>query len=1421
MPMPSYPSLQETGPDRMTPTADVAVAPVPLAAVTQRIWLESKQAPDSSAYLVPCVFRLNPGVDPDRLEQAVRETVDAHPELRSVIREVDGRPYQVIREAPARLLERSDSWEWAITKPFDLENGPLTRWVLCGDVLVFNGSHTVLDGMAGLLMFEEVGARYHGQSVPEPGPDAAAWDAHERAYLESPQRLADRAYWAQALAQSNFHAALPTRRVSHRGEADGNLYFSFRLPQADASPFVTTLALIQALIYRYTEQEMVAVMYPVDLRGKQFARSMGSFVNSVIATASFTPELTFAQLVMQAKEQRRAARKHEGLPFQEVAAELRKARPAEALQLPNVTVGWARRFLPFALGTAMPIPTVDCQNDLLFLVFAEDDRLDVRLQYRATKFTHRFVEELAEHLALLAEQVIAHPQTPLSKLKLTTAVEVQRIEALWTPPPAPRTDLQLIHEAFSDWAQWLPEAPALLTSERVVSYGELEAQCNRIAHGLRRRGVKPNTLVGVLMDTGWEQTAAAMAILKAGAGYLPINARWPAARVDSVIAQGEVEVVLSQQRVLDRLGRPGLAVDNPELWVNEPNTRPATVNELGDICYVMFTSGSTGKPKGVTLTHFSVMNTLRNLNEQHGVGPGDRSVQLADFGSDISVYNRLGVLTAGAGVVIPDPERSLEPAHWAEVIHRHEATIWFSVPMLAERWVQSGEVLPSMRLFMLGGDKIPTDLPDRMRALAPRAEIWSVGGPTETSVVSNWYPIGYVDPIWNTIPYGRALPNQKMYVLDQGLNHCPPFMPGRIFMGGVCLARGYWRDQEKTDAAFITHPETGERIYYTGDLGRWLPDGQVEFLGRADFQVKVNGFRVELAEIEGALAELPGVRAAIVDGQHQPDGSGTYLVGYVVSDAPIDAPKLRSALRERLPLYMVPRVFVQLDQLPLSPNGKIDRKALPRADAAHAPVELAYVAPRTPAEAALADIWQAVLKREPIGIHDNFYVLGGDSLLAVRIGIKAREVGLALDPTALQHTPTIAELATSLVSQQSVPVGDAIGEVPLSPMQRYYFTWATARPRQFNTSAVFRCSLDPDRLEAALQTLVAHHDALRLRFQDGRQFYAETGLEVPVQCGAIRLSELATRAAQMQETLDIELGPIMRAGLFTTERGQRLVLICHHLVTDGLSWGAMLTDLQRAYLGHALTPAGGTFQAWVQGLIRFALSPQAEAQLPYWLDQQGPTLGPDSDRPGARQRDLVTFESPMLDEAPTNPYERIAAALVEASGQGRLMLHLVGHGREPVVEGVDPTRICGWFSTHTPIVLAGGLRDVVGQLRAMPQRGIAHSALRAYHPRGSELAVQDQVKVLYNFFGETWDSSFAGDLFEKPEDELLYLGNHAYADNPADFWLYLVGIIRDGKLLIRFQYSSLNYRAETIRRLADRMRASLQAHLGESVPAPG
>ena len=1390
---------------------------VPLAVVTQRLWLEWQHHPESSAYLVPYVFRLHPGIDPVRLEQALRGTVEAHEALRSVVEEVGGSPFQAVGRAPEQILHIADRWEWAVTKPFDLATGPLFRFVLAGDIFVVNASHVILDGEGIEMLLAEVARRYVQEDVAQPRPVLQPWADHEAAYFASPKAARDLEYWVTQMGRTDFHVALPTRRSSYRGEPDGVHHFSLPTPHLGMSTFLSLMAILKALLHRYTNQDTIAVLYPTNMRGPDFADKLGSFVNTLIATAIFTPELTFRQLCEQVRQQRRASRDHAEAPFQNVVRALRQNRQVDSLELPNVTMAMSSFHPPFALGEPVPLTSVDGQNDLLFMFQEAGDRVEVRLHYRSSLFEADFARELASHFVLLAERAQAQPDQPIARLSLVTGEETRCIEVDWHPAPAPFENLQLLHDAVADWAERTPDAPALLMRDRTMTYGEMQSRANRIAHCLRGKGVRPNTLVGVLMEKGWEQTVACLGIQQAGAAYLPINASWPADRIDNVLQQGEVQYILSQQRVLRRLGRDGLAVDVPETWAGYPDQRLPSVNSLDDICYVIFTSGSTGRPKGVVLSHRGVMNTLRDCMQHYSITAADRSLQLSDLSFDISVSDIFGLLIAGGAVVIPDEERHLEPPHWVELVRRHQATIWFSVPMYVDMWVQSGETLPSMRLFMMAGDKIPCDLPDRIRALVPTASVWSLGGATEGSIVSIWYDIQAVDPNWSSIPYGRAMTNQEMYVLDAGLNHCPPFMPGRIFIGGVGVALGYWRDPEKTDAAFITHPVTGARIYNTGDLGRWLPDGQMEFLGRADFQVKVNGFRVELGEIEGALLTLPGIRSAIVDAQDQPGGKGKFLVAYLITDGEPEPARIRADLEGRLPYYMIPRFFVRLSEIPLSANGKVDRKALPKPDLQQIEADHPYVAPRTATEAKLADIWQDLLKHEPVGIHDNFFALGGDSLQTIQFVMQAREAGIHLNANMLRSAPTIAELVQRLGDGPAHAVDAAAGEAPLSPMQQYYFGWARNHPGHFNVSAVFRCDLDPGKLTAALKAMVAHHDALRLRFAGGRQYYVQDNLDVPLECATVALADLPARVGAMQATLDLAHGPIMRAGLFTTENGQRLVLICHHLVCDGVAWGFLLADLQRAYQGLPLPVSDGTFKAWTERLVRYAGSPEAEAQFPFWAAQDAPSLAADSEENGALQSDLAVHECTLLTATAPHLYERVAAALVEASGQARLLVHLVGHGRETIFDDVDPTRICGWFTTHTPLVLSGGLAEVAAQLRAMPQRGLAHGALRYYHPRGAELAAQDQVKVLYNFLGDTWDSIFQGPLLHRPEEELLWPPNHCAPGNLADFRLYLHAYVYEGALRIRFVYSRMNFRSETIRRLEETMRASLLAHLSEPV----
>lgn len=1391
----------------------------PLAPVSQRLWLEWKREPDSSGYLVPMAFRLHPGIDRDRLERALRATVEAHPSLRSVVEEVDGRPFQTVRPTPQRILETADSWEGATLRPFDLAQGPLFRFVLCGDVLVLNFAHIVLDGNAMQPLLDEVGRRYAGQAVAPETLGPADWSRHEFDYVASPRHAADVEYWVDLLKRTDFHVALPARRTAWQGEPDAFHWFALPTPRLGISPFLAVMVVMKALLYRYTGQEAISVLYPTNLRGQAFADSFGSFVNSLISTASLSPQTTFRQLCEAVHEQRRASRAHAEVPFQDVVRALRRKLKVDAFEPPNITMSMTSFSPRFDLGTLIKeVPSTDAQTDIVLLCQEVGDRMEMRLQYRSALFTEVFVRELSGHFVRLAALAEAHPDQPIATLPLADPEESRRIELDWNGPPAPFDALQLLHEAVAVHAARTPDASAILTMDRVLTYGEVQRLANRIGHRLRREGAKPNKLVAVLMEKGWEQAVACLGILNSGAAYLPINAAWPAERIDAVIEQGEVEIVLSQQRVLDRLGRKGLAVDRPETWQDEPDASLAPVNDLDDICYVIFTSGSTGRPKGVVLSHRGVMNTLRDCNQRYGVTAADRTLQLSDLSFDLSVYDIFGMLSAGAAVVVPDEDHHLEPPHWIALVRRHGVTIWNSVPMYVDMWEQSRQPLRELRLFMLSGDKIPVDLPQRVRALMPGIAMWSLGGATEGSIWSIWYEIGEVDPTWATIPYGRAMTNQEMYVLDAGLNHCPPFMTGRVFIGGVGVAKGYWHDPAKTDAAFIVHPVTGKRIYDTGDLGRWLPDGNIEFLGRADFQVKINGFRVELGEIEGALLALPGVKSAIVDAQDQPGGRSKCLVAYLAGDGALEPETMRAALQDRLPYYMIPRFFVRLDEVPLSGNGKVDRKALPRPDLEHMAPDHPFVAPRTATEQAIAALWEELLKHRPIGIHDNFFALGGDSLMTIQFIMMAREQGIEIGANVLQGAPTIAELVQHLAGPSAAVAGDVTGEVPLSPMQRYYLGWAHRFPNHFNVSAIFRCALDADRLRAALQAVAAHHDALRLRLSGGRLRYLEAPQDVPLDVESLSLADLPARIRKLQASLDLEHGPVLRGALFTTEDGQRLVLICHHMMCDGVAWSFVISDLQRAYQGQTLPRPSGTFKAWTERLVRYANSPEAESQFPFWKEQVAPSLPVDgpNDRE-ALQSDLAGDEYELIDAAVPHLYERMVAALVEASGQPRLMVHVVGHGREPLFEDVDPTRVCGWFTTHTPLVLSGGLSDVTRQLRSMPDHGLAHGALRAYHPRGEELAGQDEVKVLLNFLGDTWDGIFRGPLLHRPEDALVWPPGHCAPGNLADYRLYLHAYVYGGTLRVRMVYSTVHFRPETIARLATAMKHSLQARRDEPV----
>ena len=584
---------------------------------------------------------------------------------------------------------------------------------------------------------------------------------------------------------------------------------------------------------------------------------------------------------------------------------------------------------------------------------------------------------------------------------------------------------EMLHTLFEEKAIQQPEKEAIITSTRKLSYGDLSTYSEHIGRLLRKEGATPNILVAIVMEKGWEQVVGALGIQKSGAAYLPIDAKTPPERLKHILKDGEVGIVLTQSWIEKDLEWP----DNIKLFSvdtiepdNNRTDRLSSVQQPEDLAYVIYTSGSTGRPKGVKIDHRGAVNTILDINQRFGVGSEDRVLALSNLNFDLSVYDVFGTLAAGGTIIMPDAAGTKDPAQWSELMGREQVTVWNSVPALMQILVEyaSGrtEVVPkSLRLVLLSGDWIPLDLPEKIKALVDGIQVISLGGATEASIWTNLYPVNKVDPNWKSIPYGCPMTNQRLCVLNESMDHCPNWVPGQLYIGGIGLAKGYWQDEEKTRVSFIIHPRTGERLYRTGDLGRYLPDGNIEFLGRKDFQVKISGYRIELGEIEAALKEHPRVCDAVVMAVGEPRGDKR-LVGYVVFDGSTshDIAELRGFLGEKLPEYMVPSNFITLDAMPLTPNGKIDRAALIARsnDVQVAPGQI-FVAPRSFLEKTIAGIWADLLQREQIGIHDNFFELGGNSLLATGMYARLRESFTnEISVVTVFEYPTVSSLAQYL-----------------------------------------------------------------------------------------------------------------------------------------------------------------------------------------------------------------------------------------------------------------------------------------------------------------------------------------------------------------------------------------------------------------------
>jgi len=1032
-------------------------------------------------------------------------------------------------------------------------------------------------------------------------------------------------------------------------------------------------------------------------------------------------------------------------------------------------------------------------------------------------------------------------------------------------PVAERT----LSSLFEEKAALQPDRPAVIAGDRSLDYAELDRRATALARRLRELGARPNRLVAVVLEKGWEQVVAVLAVVKAGAAYLPIDPGLPAERFRLLLTHGEVELALT-------IPRTEAGLDWPEgvrrLWVaEEPPGVPVEPLEPvagpGDLAYVIFTSGSTGLPKGVMIDHRGAVNTILDVNERFGVGPADRVLAVSALNFDLSVYDVFGLLAAGGAVVVPEPEAVRDPSRWPERMRRDRVTIWNAVPALLEMLVEhaSGrpDVVPeSLRLVLLSGDWIPVALPGRLRELVPGAEVISLGGATEASIWSILHPVVPEDTARPSIPYGRPMRNQTFHVLDQDLEPRPVWVPGDLYIGGIGLALGYWRDEERTRASFLVHPRTGERLYRTGDRGRYLPGGEIEFLGREDLQVKVHGHRIELGEIEAALAQHPAVEACVVAAPGERT-SRRLVAWFVLRPGEVaDGEDLARFLRSKLPAYMVPSAFVLIDRIPLTANGKMDRRALPAPEAVPAALEAAEDAraPRTPMEEILCSLCAQVLRRERVTGADSFFELGGHSLLATRLLSRIREAfGVELPLRAVFEAANVASLARAVERERRIGAGVEVPPIVPAPRDRdlplsfaqqrlWFLKQLVPDSPLYNVHVAARAlgRLDLEVLRRCFDEIVRRHEILRtlLPAVQGRPVQVVTP-PAPVPLPRIDLSALPEprRRAEADRLVEEEIqrpfsfdeGPMVRFHVFRLAEREHVVLFAsHHILWDDWSQGVLLRELSalyRAFSAGRPSPLPeppvqyADYAIWQRSWLE---SETLEEHLAYWsrrLEGVPPRLELPTDRPRPAQQtfrgrhrraELPAELRDRLQELSrrreASLFMTLAAAfqtlLLRWSGQRDLVIGtLTGNRNRPEIEG-----LIGFF-VNTMALRFDAAGDPTFEELLDRTRGVA---LEAYDHQDLPFERLIEIVKLPRDLGYTPLTQVVLNLFtaEKVEVELPGLVLRWVPAEPgwAPFDLAWNVVPNDsGHLICETQYATDLYDAGTVDRMLGHFRILLEA----------
>ncbi len=1481
---------------------------LPLSSAQERLWFLEQLEPGNPLYNISGAVNVKGKLNIEALRKSFAQIIKRHKILSTAQISVEGKVQQQVINDAEFIIEKfkiaendqSSLQKFILDytrKPFDLSKPPVLRACVIEiredqNIILFSMHHIAGDGWSISILIKELSEFYNSnisnrkprlKNLPIQYSDYAAW---QRENLKGNLLKQQLQFWKNELKDSVSLIDLPVDHPRTRVKTYNGEIFKFELDDKTSAElmrifkaekityFSGLLAVFQILFARYSHQTDFNIGIPVSNReDEQLENLIGIFINTLVIRSKLKPQTTFRELVHEVNKKSQYAFSNQDVPFEMLVDELNLERSLALT--PLFQVMFAYQNTPKAelkldgLDVELFEPdTKTAKYELTLFMSEEKGKFIGQLEYNSDLYEQSTIQRMCSHFQSLAKRVTEETDTDIFKIQYLNENEItdllnknslnhKEVEFISELNKGIEANPKTIHKLFEKQAALTPDIIAVSYYQNYLTYKQLDKKANKLARYLINHGLETENVVGLLFNRSLEMIVSLFAVLKAGCAYLPLDVSYPKERLEYIIEKSEAKFILTESShyaILENVNTNKIFIDKQRLKIETlQDTAPKVKVRPENLAYIIFTSGSTGVPKGVMITHSSVINLTENLYRKIYKDLNIKNPKIvlnAPIMFDASVQ-QIMMLLYGISLYLINEDMRMDLNSFSGYLQKYEIDGIDCVPSQLKILIENGlleKKYPS--IFLPGGEAIDAATWESL-INAENKFVFNMYGPTECTVDSI---VCQIDKKIKTPSIGRPLGNIEVYILDENLNLAPQNVSGEIYLGGACLARGYYNQPDLTAEKFIPNPfnqSPGRLLYKSGDTGKYLKDGNIAFLGRRDNQIKLHGFRIELEEIENVLRKYHNIKDVKVVNKSESNGS-VRLVAFYSSrkNENIEKEILIAHLRKSLPYYMIPQFFIKVDEFPFTENGKVDVKILRKMDYNFEVVQKEKIIPQTELELKLAEIWSEVLKAKEIGVEDNFFELGGDSILSIQVAAKANKNNIPITTKNIFQFPTIKQLVENIdlkLPENLTSVTE--GEIPLTPIQHSLFAQKLENVNHFNQSVLLELQEKSDIiiLGNAIKYVINYHDAFRIRFKEidnkWKQYYSDQNSEeveikyFDFSSQKENISSLINgEAEKLQEKLNIEAGPLYQIAYVRVpdSENDKLIFIIHHLIIDGISWRILLDDIQTAYEALKqneeifLSSKGNSFKDWAL-LLNNKYKILAENSSEYWLkltnihesNLQADFLNGDNIESSTAEivTKLNEEETKLLIEYDKNSSIKnlqsillfaSAKAFQNYSGKKSVVFALEGHGREAGAENVNINRTIGWFTSLFPFkvdlqtnsIISEEIKAIKKQLQNIPMNGLSYGVIKYLREDdvSQKLRMIPNPEISFNYLGKFQEEN--NSAFSIAE---FGLRNERAPLNKRQFKIDISAIIAENKLIIRWFFSKKLFSEATIERLSENL----------------